>query len=67
MPDTVRDNVKIKNTGKILKNVPCDLLISKVNDKYIVEYVILEGFTDKTLANAMAKMWLYLKKEGLLK
>lgn len=41
------------------------LLIEKKLSKWTISYTNLE-MTDISLADAAAKMWLYLKKEGLL-
>ena len=37
-----------------------------LDEKYPKERDNMNSFNDKNLANAMAKMWLYLNKEGLL-
>jgi hypothetical protein len=48
----------------------CVLLIRKLEKEYEVGYgvdSITKEFEDKSLPNALAKMRLYLKKEGLIK
>jgi hypothetical protein len=54
---------------KIYK-IPYRLIIHK-GEKYYVNYEadksLHKGFLEEKLCNALAKMWLYLKKKGLLK
>ncbi|KKK95101.1 hypothetical protein LCGC14_2676230, partial [marine sediment metagenome] len=54
-----------------VNNYVCILYINKIRNGYAVYYSSYngkEGFSenDKTLSDAVHKMWLYLKKEGLL-
>lgn len=61
-------------TDELLEELPClindksdgcRLNIDKVITRYQVRYGNYVEFRDKELPEALAKMWLYLKKEGL--
>lgn len=54
----------LKELPKYIDSRPLTIIIANTN---IVEYLNIPSQIDEKLSNALAKMWLYLKKEGYIK
>jgi len=59
--------INAPTSDEILKELPPLMYIWKCLDEYKIDYPDIEVMKDKKLSNALAKMYIYLKKEGYIK
>ena len=73
-PDTIERKLKfyidkiihLPTSDEILKELPTGTRIKKIDNGYFVKTYPYDFIFKEKLSNALAKMWLYLKKEGYI-
>lgn len=63
--DFVLENIPTPLSDEILEELPILDIVRKVEDSYTIIHIDTDYITnDKSLPNALAKMWLYLNSEA---